>query len=183
MKSKLFALFLVLCMTFVFAAGCAGGNTSANNSQKQTSASQNGEGAGEGAGEGGGTSNAAQDPLHFMQDGQIRVDTKFASGHSLDGVTVKINGEAVTYGTAKAYSGTITFTVEGSVDFALTAAYIITDGNAVSANGKTTVQAGADFSSMTRALDGYASRLSSTMKRMYVVLTDDKDAIWNVALA
>ena len=181
MKSKLFALFLVLCMTFVFAAGCAGGDTSANNSQKQTSASQNGEGAGEGGD--GGTSNAAQDPLYFMQDGQIRVDTKLASGHSLDGVTVKINGEAVTFGTAKAYSGTITFTVEGSVDFALTAAYIITDGNAVSANGKTTVQAGADFSSMTRALDGYASRLSSTMKRMYVVLTDDKDAIWNVALA
>ena len=182
MKSKLFALFLVLCMTFVFAAGCAGGNTSANNSQKQTSASQNGEGAGEGGD--GGASNIAQDPLHFMQDGQIRVDTKFASGHSLDGVTVKINGEAVTFGTAKAYSGEITFTVEGSVDFALTAAYIITDGNALSTTGKTTVQAGADFSSMTRALNGYAAKLTdNTMKRMYVVLTDDKDAIWNAALA
>ena len=72
--------------------------------------------------------------------------------------------------------------MEGSIDFPLTAHYIITDGNALSMTGNFTAQTSDDLANLQRALTGYASKLNESMKRMYILLTDNKDTTWNSAL-
>ena len=174
MKLKLISLLLIATLVVAFAAGCAQKSETGKNSTN-TSAPVDDSKEEE-------ASNQVQDPLHFLSDGQIRVDTKLFSHESLGNLTVKIDGETVAFGSAKAYNGAKEFTVEGSIDFPLTAHYIITDGNALSMTGNFTAQTSDDLANLQRALTGYASRLNDSMKRMYILLTDNKDTTWNSAL-
>ena len=174
MKTKLISLLLIATLVFALAAGCA--KTSGDGGSTKTSTP-----ASVATSQDAGTSNQAQDLLHFMSDGQIRIDTKFGSGHSIDALKLKINGEAVTFGTAKTYSGEIKFTLEGVVDFEFYCKVMNTNGAGESLEGSTTYRGG-DETNLLRTLNARAEKFDSGFTRMYVLLTDDKDAAWNANL-
>lgn len=176
MKLKLISLLLVAVLTLAFAAGCAQKTDSGNTNKTSTNAPDS-----VATSQDAGTSNQAQDLLHFLSDGQIRIDTKFSSGHSIDALKLKINGEAVSFGTAKSYSGEIKFTLEGVVDFEFYCKVMNTNGAGESLEGSTTYRGG-DETNLLKTLNARAAKMSEDFKRMYVLLTDDKDAAWNANL-
>ena len=178
MKFKLTSLIIVALLIGLVAAGCAkktsdGGNSAATSVVTSVSESAN---------DSEGTVVIVNDNLIFMNNGEIRVDTKLSADHSLEGFTLKINGEKVTYGTAKVYSGDIEFTLEGTISFPLTAKIVVSNGKNSNMTGSKTISDSDSIATLQEVLARYASTLNKSNTKMYVLLTDDKNASWNSAL-